>query len=116
MSDIFAKVIKWCISTTFAITGWGCLILARDYDSIKPVFISVVSFGVVYWLYEWGKKDISKPRIVITVLVFIAALAAALYVQIDNVFFYYGNIYYTWWVWCMIIGIPVMAVSYKKYD
>jgi len=92
------------------------LAMADETGSVKPLFIALLSFGIVYWMYGWGERDVSKPRIAITSLVLASAFLVTEYVHIDNSLFNFGGFHFTFWIWTLVVGMPVMAMAYKIYD
>ena len=114
ISEIGGYVAKWLISASFFILGCVFLIKVADTGSIKPIIVSILSFGMVFWLYK-EQGTINKPRVFATLFTIVAASAAARYVYFDYPVF---NISFgvSWWVWTAIIGIPVMAFAKAKFE
>lgn len=114
ISEIGGYVAKWLISASFFILGCVFLMKVADTGSIKPIIVSIVSFGVVFWLYK-EEGTINKPRVFATAFSIVAAALAATYLYFDYPVF---NISFgiSWWVWTAIIGIPVMAIAKKKFE
>lgn len=116
MSSILFQLMKWTVSVFFAITGIYCLMIIQNTGDIKPLFISILSFGIVYWMYK-SKDDVKKSVMFITLAIIIASYGAMLYAP------YYLNIehplftssqYQAWLSWAFLGGWPIAFITFWK--
>ena len=124
MSGIFGKVVRWVICTSLAILGIYCLILANFENSIRPVGVTILSFGTVYLLFRTGA---SIPRnigfLTAGVLLvsgalaqFGAEMAKSYGVNLSDYPLVGGEFFWAWWGWTLAIGIPAMAIGFHIFD
>lgn len=116
--ELMIKVFKWSLCATFFVIGAGFLWATNMTGSVKPIFVSILSFGILYWLSQafFGK---TKVLLGMTIAVLAVSCFCSLY-------FYHGfdflsgwhgyDLFFEWALWCYAIGIPVMTISFKKWD
>lgn len=114
MSETITKFIKWFISISAFIYGVSFLMRAEYTGTIKPVFLAVLCFGVVYW---FSKTTYEAPRKILfyTFGVLLVAGAAARYVDLDMMMFQIGY-FASWQTWAFLIGLPVMGYVMSRDD
>ena len=116
MRDILFQLMKWTVSVFFTITGVYCLMIVQQYDNIQPLFISILSFGIVYWMYK-TKEDIPKTVMFMTLFVVIASYWAMLYAPyyLDlHQRIFTGSQYLTWLAWAFVGGWPITMITFWK--
>ena len=109
-------MMKWSVSVFFAITGVYCLMMVQANDDIRPMFIAILSFGIVYWMYK-TKDDIPKAVMFMTLFVVIASYGAMLYAPYyldlhQKIFTQYQ--YAAWLSWAFLGGWPIAFVTLWK--
>ena len=116
MSSILFQVMKWTVSVFFAITGIYCLMVIQNTGDIKPLFISIVSFGIVYWMYK-SKDDVPKAVMFMTLVVIVASywimLYAPYYLNLEHHLFTSSQ-YLAWLSCAFICGLPVAYITFWK--
>ncbi|PJB69236.1 MAG: hypothetical protein CO093_10905 [Alphaproteobacteria bacterium CG_4_9_14_3_um_filter_47_13] len=112
--NLFPKVIKWCFSTLFLMLGILFLAMTKEGGTPGPIILALFSFGAVYWMYK-SVSDIPKQVAFATVAIYGAGAAAAMYIPLDH-FPLNTNFFIAWLCWSLMIGTPVIAFVYHKYD
>ena len=110
--EIFLKSLKWLIAAGLFIIGIVCLVYVRDHHTVKPMIISIFSFGLVFIMYK--TNDLNKPLLFSSISILAGAFLLNVFVAIDHPVFTY-NFYLAWWLWCAVIGLPGMSFAYKKF-
>ena len=113
MSYVIGRVVKWAFSMTLMMIGIYFLMMASENNDVRPIILCIFSFGTVYLMY---RSRVQVPRMIglLTAAVFVGSMAAAKYFYIDYPVFNAG-FYPAWWAWTMVVGLPVMALGFKKY-
>ena len=120
MSEIFLKALKWYILVGCAIIGTSAFIISDNSGSVKPMFIGVLSYGVVYIMsFFW--KEFRRKLLLLSIIVFLALSFLSPKVPIlMYILFNYNpasfDPYYTWAATVGVFGIPIMMYIFKKYD
>ncbi len=114
----FIKIFKWCLCATFFVIGCGFLAATDATGSIKPIFITILCFGILYWL---SKSFFGASKSLLLVNCVVLGIAGAcswyLYQGFDFLSSWHGyDIFFEWALWCYVIGIPVMGFAFKKFD
>lgn len=103
----------------FIIIGTMCFFLASEEDNIRPVWVGVMSFGLVFIILSvW--KTMRNKVLLITLILIVGLSFVAKYLPfwlfdatgiVINM-----NYYILWALLVMFIGIPVMTVAFDKYE
>ncbi len=124
MSEAFLKALRWYFIAACAVSGTTSFILADYYNSIKPVGIGILSFGIVYIMTAFW-KDVRGKLLAANVGVFFfltlvsSHIYPVLYVLFglkQHTMGILGNEFFMWAVIEGVIGIPIMAVVFFFYD
>jgi hypothetical protein len=116
--DLLVKIFKWCVCATLFVIGCGFLFATDATGSIKPIFVALVSFGILYWLSQ-SFFGMARKLLLINCIVLVAAAGCAFYLYqgFDAFRGWRGyDVFFEWALWCYAIGIPVMGISFKKFD
>lgn len=120
--ELMGKVFRWWVCVTLFIFGTGFLAAVQFTGSVKPVFVCILSYGVVYWL---SKSFLGLPRKLLAINVGVLGIAGACSFIFYPEFYQYVDIarnwgeydiFLAWTLWSYAIGIPVMALSFAKWD
>ncbi len=124
MSEAFLKALRWYFIAACAVIGTTSFILADHYNSIKPVGIGILSFGIVYIMTAFW-KDVRGKLLAANVGVFflLTLLSSHIYTILYVLFGLkissmgmFANQYFMWGFIEALIGIPIMAVVFFFYD
>ncbi len=120
MREGFLKALKWYILVLAAIIGTSAFMISSDTDSVKPVLIGVLSYGVVYIMATFWKEFRDKILLLSAAVFLVISFASPYIPYVLYLLFGYDHLafnqYYTW-AWSMaVFGIPVMTFVFKKYD
>lgn len=116
--DLFLKSLRWSIFITFIIGGIGFFIAVQE-GTIKPLMLSLLSFGVAYWMSDSWRGLAAKAMILSILWVMFSALLAD---RLPNLarnlagVDIYLNFYIRWIGLSFFPGIPVMMYIFKKHD
>lgn len=111
--ELFPKVLKWALSAFFLIMGLSFLISVQQTGHPGPIILAIFSFGIVFWLYR-SASEVPWQVAIASLLIFAAAAGAALYIPVYS-FPFNINFFLAWAAWSLIIGIPAIALAYRKY-
>ncbi len=120
MIDLIPKVLKWLVSALFFILAMKMLNLTMNGASWSLI-IAIFSFGIIYWQYT-SKSAMGKPVMLASIGVLICTAAAALYLPAWLPFFpsgffpFNGGFFMDWGGLTVLLGGPVMAWVFDKYD
>lgn len=116
--ELISKLFKWCVCATLFVAGCGFFFASDVTGSIKPIFMAIICFGVLYWL---SKSFFGLPKKLLALNFIVVAVAAG-----AAYFFYQGfgflrgwsgfDLFFEWTLWCYAIGIPVMGFGFAKWD
>ncbi len=125
MSEAFLKGLRWYFIVLCTIIGTTAFILADEWESIKPVGIGILAYGVVYIMTVFWKDVRGKLLAANVGCFFVLTLLSAYVPDILYVFFdirvaevssYLDNRFVMWAAVEAAIGVPVMAVVFYFYD
>src|SRR5688500_15844836 len=107
------KTVKWYISMICLIIGIYCLSFSASSGDMRPAFIVVIAFGIVF-LFSKSSYEASKKIFATGILVLIAAGIVAKGMDIFILPFYAPTIgfHMAWGMLTGLIGIPVMGWSF----
>ena len=115
--ELISKIFKWCVCATLFVIGAGFLAATDATGSVKPIFVTILCFGMLYWL---SKSFFGMPKKLLLINFIVLAVAGAC-----SVFLYQGfdflsgwggyDVFFEWNLWCYVIGIPVMGFSIAKW-
>lgn len=115
MAYTFVKLLKWLVSISFFIMGIYFLRMAAEDDSIRPVFLVIFSFGVVYWMskatYEASKKTFLIGLGIVLFMGMVARFLVWPYLLTADIIIDY---YMTWELTSVVVGIPIMSYFFWK--
>ncbi|MGH1377487.1 MAG: hypothetical protein ACRBB3_01575 [Alphaproteobacteria bacterium] len=120
MSEAFLKALKWYILVGSAIVGTSAFIIANNSNSVRPVLIGVISYGVVYIMsYFW--KEFRDKLLLYSIIVFLVLsfFSAKVPVFLYILFGFPMSLFdphYTWAGTVAVLGIPIMTYIFNKYD
>lgn len=124
MSEAFLKALRWYFIAACTVAGTTCFILAEHYNSIKPVGVGALAFGVVYIMTAFW-KDVRGKLLAANVGVFFLLTVFCKYIyKIIYVLFgilpqdmgIFANPYFMWAFVEAVVGVPTMTVVFLFYD
>ena len=124
MSEAFLTALRWYFIAACTVIGTTCFILAEHYNSIKPVGVGALAFGIVYIMTAFW-KDVRGKLLAANVGVFflLTLLSSKIYMIIYVLFGvmpqemgFFSNPYFMWAFIEAVVGIPIMAVVFFFYD
>ena len=118
MGDLFFRSLKAFIIFACIICGIGTFVAVEE-GNIRPMMISVLSFGGAYWLSAiW--RGLQAKGVVLTVALMVAGAFVAMqlpepaYRLFQNPIFL--NYYFIWALLMLFPGLPAMMLIFKKYS
>lgn len=124
MSDAFLKALRWYMIAVCVVIGTACFIWAEQYDTIKPVGVSILAYGMVYIMTAFW-KDVRGKLLAANIAVFfgLTLLSHHMY-EILYILFglqksdlgYLADPQIMWGAVEGVLGIPIMAVVFYFYD
>lgn len=120
MSELLLKSFKWSLIALFVVIGFSAFMIADRTDSVKPIMIGILSFGIVYVLSIYFKNFRGK-LLFWSVAVFVALTVASNYVPLGFYILFgwnpsYFDPYITWAGTVLLGGMPIMMPVFKKFD
>lgn len=121
MSDAFLNALKWYVLVFCAIVGASAFIIADETNSVKPIMLGVLGFGVVYIMsYFWtefrGKLLFSSMMVFLCISFIAPWFWDMLYVifawDVDGKL----DPYQTWAMVMALFGIPIMTAVFYFLD
>lgn len=112
--ELFPKILKWVISIFFLILGMSFLAMVENSGNPGPLILAVFSFGVVYWLYK-SVNEIPK-QVALTTLAILLITAGCAYFVVINSFPFNMGFYTAWSAWAIMLGVPIITLTYWKYS
>lgn len=113
MMHTFFKTFRWWLGFSALIFGTFLLRRMGITEDVRLSAPAVMAFGVVFWFskstYEVASKKIFYTGLAILVLSFLLAWQVMIY------YFYY-DIFMSWWIAMTVIGFPVMFLLFRKDD
>jgi hypothetical protein len=111
-----AKTIGWLISMAFLIAGLGFAHNMSETGNMEPLGISILCFGIVYWLSRTTYQSSQKVMIgSVAVLVVSGLLANFVVADVIDEYLGWDIGFYLPWVICMLaVGAPVMGYIFKN--
>lgn len=114
------KTFRWLVGSILVIASLYFIGLADETATPWPLFFTVVCLGIVY-LSADRTAQLSKPLFFLTLAVLAVSGLAARFINVD---FLIGpdfplkhiGFYLSWSGWTFVIGLPAMAVGYKKFS
>ncbi len=120
MSEALLKALKWLILVECAIIGTTAFIISNDRDTVAPIMVGILAYGVVYIMsYFW--KEFRDKLLLMSVGVFLGLTYASIYTPI-GMYILFGidpawfDEFYTWAATVAVGGVPIMMVIFKIYD
>lgn len=121
MRDNLIKAVKWYVISLFMEAGLWALFTADKLQSPRTLMTAVLCFGAVYVLSLFWQK--MNKKLLLTSLILFIVTAFACQPQYIPLYFYVFtgtavemNFYLLWALVLLVVGIPVMAVAFKKLD
>lgn len=124
MSEAFLKAVRWYMIAACVIIGTSCFILAEKYDTIKPVGISILAYGMVYIMTAFW-KDVRGKLLAANIAVFFGLTLLCNYIY-TIIYILFGlqptelgmlsSPYLMWAAVVGVLGIPIMAVVFFFND
>lgn len=124
MSDAFLKALRWYMIAVCVVIGTACFILADQNDSIKPVGISILAYGMVYIMTAFW-KDVRGKLLAANIAVFFgltllsSQMPDILYILLGMQTSDLGYLANPQIMWAAVegaLGIPIMAVVFYYND
>jgi hypothetical protein len=110
------KIIGWGFSISFLITAMGLSKNFSETRSMTSLGVSILCFGVVFWLSKTTYNATKKVMMATTAVLTVTGLATW-FVLDDIVEDMFGlGFYYTWEITAVAVGLPVMAYVFKHDD
>ncbi|MCK5374949.1 MAG: hypothetical protein KAJ40_06670 [Alphaproteobacteria bacterium] len=119
MSAAILKALKWYLMAIAIIVGASAFTAANETGDILPWIVVVIGFGSVYIMsYVWSK--FRGKILLISFIVFVALTVLSSYTVYFFYIFFEVNLLsvssYLIWSMTMLLGIPVMAGTFKYID
>lgn len=115
----FEKAVRWYLMTIFMVVGSMTFFIASAENSIKPVWIGILCFGVVFIVISvW--KTIRNKILFLTFGLVVGLSFAAKYLPL-HLYKATGyvldiNYYVLWSLLILVVGIPVMTIAFDKLE
>jgi hypothetical protein len=112
--DFMVKFGKWVFSIIMTITGVYFLIIMQQNDDIRPIMLSILCFGVVYWIYK-TRDDFPIHMAILSAVTLAATFLCTFYVPFEFQIFPF-SFYLSLISWAGIFGIPAFIFVTWKFD
>lgn len=120
MSEAFLKAFRWLILAECVVIGTTAFIISNDRDTVAPIIVGVLAYGVVYIMsYFW--REFREKILLASFFVFLVLTFASAYVP-DVLFVLLGlprggyNEFILWGSTVGVLGVPIMTLIFYRYD
>jgi hypothetical protein len=114
MADLITRFIKWLISVSAFIYGCSFLMMVEDSGEVRPMILVIFCFGIVYWMSK-STYEGSKKLFYVTLAILLSCAAIPFYYN-PNLLAFTVSYYFSWNVWVLIFGLPIMLYLFKNDD
>lgn len=115
----WVKSFRWFLTSMIIVLGSFCLFTSSEASDVKPTWIGVMSFGVVFVILSVWRSIRGKILLTSLILVVGNAFVAKympFYLFIYTDYFLDINFYILWAGLILVIGVPVISIAFNKFD